>query len=131
MDHAPKLSRPKVQHLQTAELEQSIKRLGVLFRKDTTASEVHAEGHPAADLTPGEDSTEDMITRIRHFSGVTSHSPTVVTPDRSSAGSFPPYESGVVPEIEFTSHSEDEESVFSEYSNYSQTSAPLSQVRMC
>ena len=46
-----------------------------------------------------------MITRIRHFS-VTSHTPTVVTPNRSSAGSFPPYEGGFVPEIGFSGHSE-------------------------
>ena len=89
---------------------------------------MHGRGHLAADLTPGEDSTEGIITRIRHFSGVTSHSPTVVTPDRSSAGSFPPYESGIIPEIEFASHSEDEESVLSEYSNYSRASELSSQV---
>lgn len=130
VDHSAKPPCPTVQKSHSSELEQSIKRIGTMFRRDTTASEIRGQSH---DSSPGEDPTEGMITRIRHVSGVTSHSPTVVTPDRSSGGSFPPFEAGVVPEVAVAGHWEDEGSVISEYSasNYSQASAPIDHVRAC
>ncbi|KAK7693245.1 hypothetical protein QCA50_002811 [Cerrena zonata] len=114
---------PKVQKSHSAELEQSIKQIGSLFKREATASEMQGN---VIDPNPDDDSAGD-IRRIRHVSGVTSHSPTVVTPDRSSAGSFPPHDPGVIPEVVFVHHSDDEESIFSEYSIYSQASSPMDQ----
>ncbi|CAL1704152.1 unnamed protein product [Somion occarium] len=102
-----KRSCPEMRTVTSEELEQSIQRIGAVFHQRSSAS---LRSDSVCETT-----SADGITQLRHVPGASTHTPTLIVPERAtSSGST--LENGVVPEVLFTDDFSEDEDIISEFS---------------